>query len=319
MQRAETPDRRRNRPLFGIGLALASLALLSILTAMVKWLGEAYPVSQILFFRFLFALPPILYFLRRAGGVAALRTRRPLDHALRSGFGVCGIGLFFFAITEIPLAEATAIFYAAPIFVTALSVPILGEAVGPRRWTAVLVGFVGVFVITDPTGAVLGLGIMAAVASAVFSALVSIWIRRLSRSEATATIALYYNSTGTLVAGALVLIFGWRTPEPLDLLVLVSLGLIGGLAQYLMTASFRYAEASLLTPFEYLALIFAAVIGFLVWQEVPPWTTLTGAAIIVASGLFVIYREAWLAARGRKAASTAGAPDVADDKASRSC
>lgn len=300
MDQTGTTDRRRNRPLLGIGLALASMALASILTAIVKWLGADYPVGQILFFRFLFALPPILYFLRRAGGLAALRTHRPLDHALRSTFGVCGIGLFFFAVTEIPLAEATAIFYAAPIFVTALSVPLLAEAVGPRRWTAVLLGFVGVFVITDPGHAVLGLGILAAVASALFSALVSIWLRRLSRSEATATIALYYNSTGTLVSGLLVLLFGWRTPDLLDLGVLVSLGLIGGFAQYLMTASFRYAEASMLTPFEYLALIFAAAIGFLVWQEVPPWTTLLGAAVIVASGLFVIYREARLAARGRK-------------------
>ncbi len=283
----------------GIALALGNLALMVIVSGLVKWLGGRFPVGELLFFRFAFALLPLLFFLGRTGGVGALRTTRPIEHALRCIFGVASISFFFTAITLIPLADATAIFFSAPLFVTALSVPLLGEAVGIRRWSAVLTGLLGVFILANPAGADLGPGIAVAVASAVFSALVTIWLRRLSRTEVTATIAIYYNGFGMLVCGVWALAAGWVVPGWPDLVWLVALGLIGGVGQYVMTASFRFADASLLAPLDYLSLVCAAGIGYAIWNEVPSAATWTGAAIIVASGLFMIYRETQLMAKRR--------------------
>ena len=292
-----------HKPWLGALLSLGSLAALAILGAMVKGLGERYPVAELLFFRFGFAVIFLLGFLPRAGGARALATGRPLDHALRAGFGVTGLTCYFVALTSIPLAEATALFFAAPIFVTALSPLLLGERIGRWRWAAVVAGFAGVIVIVNPGGVTWQIGTVAGVGSALFGALVNIWLRRLSRTEATVTIALYYNTTGVVLCGLWLGTFGWVAPLGDDWLWLVALGLVGGLGQYLMTASFRFAEASILAPLEYLSLIFAAGLGYLIWQEVPSWRTWAGALVIVASGLFVIYRESRLAARNRQPSS----------------
>ena len=281
-----------DRPAIGIAFTVSNLALMAVLSALVKALGETYPVGELLFFRFAFALLPFLFLLPTVGGLAALRTKRPLEHAVRSISGVLSISLFFFALTIIPLADATALAYAAPIFITVFSIPLLGEHIGPRRWIAVLVGFLGVLLIARPTGASWNVGTLAAVGSAFFGAFVCIWLRRLSNSEKPLTITIYYNGTGMLLLGGWTLVTGWVWPQGLDVFLLVGLGLIASLQQYLFTVSYRFAEASLLAPFEYGLLVFAAIIGFVFWGEVPAATTWAGAAVIVGAGLYVAYREA---------------------------
>jgi drug/metabolite transporter (DMT)-like permease len=201
----------------------------------------------------------------------------------------------FFAVSAIPIADATALAYSAPIFITLLSVFLLKETIGVRRWLAILVGFIGVLLIaqpgTQPDGAGLSIGVAAGIASAITGALVAIWLRRLSRTERSVTIGLYYNSSGVLVCIIWILSIGWVLPRSEDWLLFCVFGVLCAGQQWLLTISFRYAKASFLAPFEYLAMIFAAIVGYLFWGEIPVLTTWIGAAVISSSGLFIFVRR----------------------------
>lgn len=288
---SETTGNTGDRPLLGVTLLLACLLLMAAMSALVKLLGEGYPVQQILLFRFGFAALTFAFLVPGSGGMATLKTDRPIDHAIRTGSGIIALSTFFFAITAIPIADATAISYAAPVFIVVLSIVFLGERIGIQRWLAVIVGFVGMILIAKPGVVTLDIGYIAAIVSAVTSAMVAVWLRRLAPTEKTVTIGLYYNVTGTVVIGLWVVSTGWITPDPVDLALMVLLGVIAGPQQYLFAASYRFAEASLLAPIDYAILIFAAAIGYLFWGEVPSLTTWIGCAIITGSGIFVAYRE----------------------------
>ncbi len=283
---------QRDRPRLGIATFVANLALMALLGAAVRELvARGYPLAEVLLWRYVFAAGLFWSVLFASAGIAGLATRRPLDHAIRGMSGVVSLGLFYFAITRIPIADATALAYAAPIFITVLSIFLLGEIIGPRRWIAVGAGFVGVLLIARPGGAGPDIGVAAAAGSAVTGALVAIWLRKLASSERAVTIGLYYNSLGVLVCAAWVLFAGWVTPRGDDWLLFAAFALGCGLQQWLLTISFRYAEASLLAPFEYLAMVFAAIVGYAFWGEVPAPSTWLGAAIIAASGLFIFIRR----------------------------
>lgn len=285
---------RRDRPALGIATFVGNLLVMALLSAAVRELVEReYPLGEVLLFRYGFASLCFWAVLLSTAGVPALATRRPLDHAIRSISGVLSLGLLYFAITRIPLADATALAYAAPIFITVLAIFLLGESIGLRRWLAVLVGFAGVLLIARPEADSWDIGVAAAAASAFTGALVAIWLRRLGHTENPATIGIYYNGLGTLLCLGWVLLSGWVTPDGADLGLFLGFGLGCGLQQWLLTVSFRYAEASLLAPYEYLAMVFAAIVGFLFWGEIPVLSTWIGAAVIAGSGLFIF-------ARGRK-------------------
>jgi drug/metabolite transporter (DMT)-like permease len=263
--------------------------------ALIKRASADYPTGQIVFFRNLFAFIPVFYFLRQAGGIAALRTNRLRDHILRGIVGVTAMGLVFTAFKLLPLAEAVALTLAGPIFLTALSVPMLGEKVGLRRWSAVFAGFIGILVMTRPGASVFDPAALFAIGGAVFYALAMISIRWLSATEPAATTVFYFTLFATVV-GALSLPFQWQSPDIPGFLLLAGIGLIGGIAQMAMTQAFRLAPASIVAPFEYLALVFAVSLGYLFWSEVPDSYILAGSAIVVGSGLYILHREA---ARGR--------------------
>ena len=195
------------------------------------------------------------------------------------------------ALSRIPLADATAIAYAAPIFITVLAIFLLGETIGLRRWLAVIAGFAGVLLIARPGGSGWDIGVLAAAGSAFGGAFVAIWLRKLSSSERSVTIGVYYNGLGLLVCFAWVALSGWRLPLGSDAWLLTGFALGCGLQQWLLTISFRYAEASLLAPFENLAMVFAAIVGYAFWGEVPALTTWLGAGIIAASALFILQRS----------------------------
>jgi LPXTG-motif cell wall-anchored protein len=282
----------RDHPALGIVTFVGNLLLMALLSAAVRELvNREYPLSEVLLFRYLFASLFFWIILFSASGLPALATRRPLDHAIRSVSGVVSLGLLYFAITRIPIADATALAYAAPIFITLLSIFLLGEVIGLRRWLAVFTGFVGVLLIARPEAGSWDIGVIAAAASALTGALVAIWLRKLSSSENPVSIGIYYNNLGSLVCLGWVLMSGWLTPRGDDLLLFLGFGLGCGMQQWLLTVSFRYAEASLLAPFEYLAMVFAAIVGFIFWGEIPVLTTWIGAAVIAGSGLFIFKRR----------------------------
>ena len=281
-----------DRPLLGIASFTGNLLIMSLLAAAVRELvNREYPLGEVLLFRYAFAFAIFCVILMSTVGLSALATRRPLDHAIRSVSGICSLGLLYFAITRIPIADATAIAYAAPIFITVMSIFLLGEVIGIRRWIAVILGFVGVLLIARPQGGSWDPGLLAALGSAFTGALVAIWLRKLSDSEHSAAIGIYYNGLGSLVCLVWVLWSGWLTPRADDAWLLCAFAVGCGLQQWMLTVSFRYAEASLLAPFEYLAMVFAAIVGFVFWQEIPVLATWIGAAVIAGSGIFIFRRR----------------------------
>ena len=282
----------RDRPALGIATFSANLLVMALLSAAVRELvARAYPLAEVLLFRYLFASLLFWGILWFTAGLGALLTRRPLDHAIRSISGILSLGLLYFAITRIPIADATALAYAAPIFITVLAIFLLGEKIGLRRWLAVCAGFVGVLLIARPVAGGWDLGVAAAAGSALTGALVAIWLRKLSGSEHPAAIGTFYNSLGCLLCLFWVSMSGWLTPRGEDLWLFLAFGLGCGLQQWLLTISFRYAEASLLAPYEYLAMVFAAIVGYVFWGEVPVLTTWIGAAVIAGSGIFIFARR----------------------------
>lgn len=273
----------------GIACMVAATSLFAALDALVKWLVADYPVVQVLFFRSAFALVPLApLFLRQ--GRAALATRRPWAHVARSAVGLVAISCFFIAFGHLPLAQVTIIAFAAPLVVTALSVPVLGEQVGWRRWAAVLAGFAGVLVIVRPGAMVWEIGLVAALLGTVLYATIMVLMRAMSRTERPVTIVGWFTLASTLASGAVVP-FYWVTPTGWDWLLLALVGVVGGTAQLLITQAVRLAPVAVVMPFDYLHLVFATGFGWAIWGEIPTSRTLAGGAIIVAAGLYVLHRE----------------------------
>lgn len=275
---------------------LVAHALFTLMGVLVKHLGDRTPVLELMFFRSAFALPVIALIALRAG--ATLRTRRFPGHALRACTGIAAQGCGFLSLTLLPIADQTALSYTQPLFVTLLAIPVLGERVGPWRWSAVLVGFLGVVVIAAGQGGGLGrglgggeaLGVAAAVAGGMFSALTTLLVRQLSATETSTTITLWQSLLMTGFALAL-LPAVWVTPSATDLLLLVLVGLIGGCAQWLLTEAWASAQVSAIAPYSYSALLWAMLLGWVVFGDVPGLAMLGGAGLITGAGLFILRRE----------------------------
>ena len=274
---------------------LLAVAIFSCMDALIKWLSATYPTIEIVFFRSSFAFLPLLPALLQ-GGRAALRTRRPLAQAGRAAIGVVSMFGFFYCFRLMPLADVFGIAFSAPIFVTALSVPMLGEKVGIRRWSAVVVGFVGVLVMLRPDTGMFASASWIALLATLLYALGQIFVRDLTKTETTTCIVFYVTLTTTL-ASASALPFLWVTPSWRDAPLLAAVGILGGVAQLAFTRAFRLAPAAVISPFDYTGLLYAGALGYYVWGDVPTATFLIGAAIVMASGLYILYRETKLAAQ----------------------
>lgn len=282
--------------LAGVAYMLVATVIFVIMDAIVKKMGESYPTTQLIFFRSFFAFIPLALISFRGGIGPAILARDKLGHAKRCIVGVISMGAMFYAYTHMPLADAIAIGFAAPLMITALSVPMLGEKVGPRRWTAVIFGFAGVIIIVKPGEGLIAPAALVAIAGAFFYALAAIYVRKLSRTETNSAIIFYFTLTATLLS-AITLPFVWVTPTWEDLFWLISIGLIGGVAQNFMTQAFRKAEVSAIMPFEYTALLWGAALGYIIWGHIPGVNMAIGAVIVVASGLYIIFRESNLGLR----------------------
>lgn len=279
-----------HRPGIGIGFFLIGIACQAIMEANAKWLAQDYPVGQIAFFRSLLAFLPIAILVSYNGGLSALTTGRLAMQVLRGLVMTATILLFFAGLRYMPLAEASAIFLAAPLIMTALSAPLLGERVGFGRWSAVCLGFCGILLILQPNSDVFRIEGLLLVAAALFYALAMITTRDLARTDTVSSIVVYGNLI-VVVTSAMTLPFGWVSPAPGDLQIFLLMGLSGGFGTFFLVLSFRFAPVNTLAPFDYTKLILAIAIGYLVWQDLPGLWVWVGAAIVVASGLYIVHCE----------------------------
>jgi drug/metabolite transporter (DMT)-like permease len=275
----------------GILSMLLCVLVSGLVAALVKLALEQQPIGQVIFFRNAFAFIPLYFVVRRAGGFAALRTRYVREHAVRVIAGVASMALMFYAYALEPLADVVAIGLSAPIFLTSLSGPMLGEKVGWRRWSAVGAGFIGILIITRPDSEVFDPVALVPLGGAVFYAVAMIQIRKVGKREPAATMTFYFTLCAALLAAAS-LPWQWVTPTPSMLVCLIAIGLLGGVAQVALTEAYRLAPVSLIAPFEYTALLAAAVFGYAIWGQVPDRFVWLGATLVAASGVYIAHREA---------------------------
>ena len=276
----------------GVLYGIASVACFAMMDASVKWL-DMFPVGQVLFSRFFFGLIPILMLVPRGEFKTFYKTSRPKLHAFRAITGTLAIIALFIALREIPLADVVSLTFGGPIFVTLGSIFFLSEKVGIRRWLAVLIGFLGMLLIVKPAYEELNIYYIFPIIFCVFFACVALSIRSLSSTEPNYRIALYF-SLLSMIVGLLTLPFGWVMPNKFEFFLLIFTGFVGSVANILLTVSLRYAEASLVTPTKYLNLVFAILLGYFIWSEIPKLLTLVGAGLIIISSVIIFMRESEL-------------------------
>jgi drug/metabolite transporter (DMT)-like permease len=286
----------KNTPL-AIGLKLGQTLTFSLMYAAVKLAGPV-PLGEVVFFRGFFALVPLLaWTFYTVGPRAAIQTQRPMVHVVRSTVGVTSMFLNFAALALLPLATVTAFSFMQPIFAVILAAIFLKEHVGRWRWGAVLIGFIGVLMMIEPHGGLAGIlslklsrGVFYALLFSFFSAVVVVWIRQMSSTERSEAIVFYFMSA-TSIAGLALMAFqhniftlhacGW----------LILCGLFGGTGQLMMTYSYRYGEPSMLAPFDYIAMVWAMLLGWFLFGEMSETLVLVGSAVVIVSGLFIAWRE----------------------------
>jgi len=255
----------------------------------IRYVSETIHPFEIALFRNMFALVVVLPWFYRYG-IAPLRTRHFGLHALRALFNIFAMLSFFYALSITPLAEVTALGFTAPIFATVLAVLVLGEVVRARRWTAIVVGFVGTMIVLRPGFASIGVGQMLALASSMVWSCALLVIKRLGRTDSSATIISYMGLL--MVPLSLVpALFVWRWPVGYEWAWLIAIGMLGGIAQYLMTEALRQADTAVVMPIDFFKLIWVAVIAYLAFGERADLYTWIGGAVIFASTLYIAYRE----------------------------
>lgn len=274
------------------GILLMCLATVFMvgLDVTARHLLESFALPQIALVRCVFSILIIFTWAVLRGETAGLVTRRPGWHVLRSLLMACSMFAFFHALRFIPLADVICIAFAAPLVITMLSRPFLGEAVGPWRWAAVIVGFVGVLIVMRPGSGMLHPAALIAFGGTLTYAGLSLSARKLRTTESTIALSLYSFVASLLIGGVLSIGY-WSQPTGSQWLMFALCGSFGGMAFICMNAAYARAQAALIVPFEYTGLIWATSAGYLIWGEIPAATTWLGASLIVASGLFILYRE----------------------------
>jgi drug/metabolite transporter (DMT)-like permease len=303
--------------LTGITYKIISAFCFTLMAALIRWIGSDVPSGQIVFARSAFALIPILGFLAWNGDIrGAMRTPRPLGHFLRASIGVSAMYCMFMGLARLPLPDATMISYAVPVFTIVLAVLVLREPVQAVRLVAVFVGLGGVAIMLWPhvsggrlaevvagRGGTAAQGALFALAGAALTSCAMIQVRRLVQTEATGTVVFYFSVFSTVFALASIP-FGWVMPDVPHAAALVAIGLLGGVGQTFLTQGYRYAEASVIAPFEYTTLVWSLAIGWLAFGDLPDGYAIAGGTVVVGSGIAVILHERRLGierARARQA------------------
>jgi len=297
-------------PLRGIALKVLSVMVFTTMAICIKLAAGRIPPGEAVFFRSFFAIPVIVTWLVWAHNLShGLDTQNPMGHLWRGLVGTTAMGLGFTALGLLPLPEATALGYAAPLLTVIFAAMFLGEQVRIFRLTAVMVGLIGVMIVLSPrltltsfggTSKLETVGAMAALLGAVFAALAQVFVRKLVKTEATSAIVFYFSTTAAMLSLA-TLPFGWVLPDLREAALLVSAGFLGGIGQILLTESYRHAETGVIAPFEYVSMVLSLTFGYTIFAEVPTLPMLLGAALIVAAGLFIIWRERQLGLRRSQA------------------
>jgi len=282
--------RRTNIPL-GILYMLGATVSVAGSVAAAKWLVALYPPGEVLFMRQVASLSTCALMILPFTGLVVFRTRRLRDHGIRAVSQAAAQTLIIVALSLLPLASAVAINFSAPLFATLASAIFLREAVGAVRWTALLVGFFGVLVITNPGAETFQIGTLYAIANAVLYGSVTAGVRGMTATESAETLIMYQMVLLTVIFAAF-LPFGFIVPSWIDGTVMLAIGVVNALGQYWWTRALHLAPASAVTPFYYFSLVWAIVLGFLIWGDVPSLSLLAGSAIVVGSGLFLLWREA---------------------------
>lgn len=280
----------KHAALHGIYLKMSSLVLFCTMDAMVKALGDTYGSFQLMLFRSAIALIPVAVLIWRAGGLKIVRANRPWLQAARVVVGFGSLLGFFYVFPRMPLVDAYAISFAAPLFMVALSVPLLREPVGWRRWSAVAVGFAGVLIMLDPWGMEIHPISLILLAATFCYALSTILVRLLSRHDHD-IVTLFWFALAASAVSLVGAIPEWKWPAPMDWVWLTVLGLLGGVAQILITRAWRLAPAAVLAPFDYTSIVLAVLFGYLWFHEEPSWTVWFGLPLVIGSGLYILHRE----------------------------
>ncbi|HEU0296568.1 MAG TPA: DMT family transporter [Anaerolineales bacterium] len=298
-----------NKNILGVGSLVLGLLIFSLQDIAVKWMGGDYSVLEIVTFRSLIALPLTLLFFRYEGRQGMPTTQRHTLEYIRGLFFFLSYTTHFMGLAALPLAEIAAIRFSGPLMITILSVVMLSETVGPRRWLALLVGFMGVLLIVRPGLATFNMGSIFILISVIFYALATMLTRKLQATDSSATMA-YYSSLvyliATVILAPLVILVGdfpdahpsvaflfraWAMPSLLDWVIMSGLGLVWAGGMYFLASAYSLARASVIAPFEYVALPINVMWGLVIWHEIPTWLTLAGAFLTLASGVYILYRD----------------------------
>ena len=279
----------RSAVLAGIGFMLVAVFLFGATSAIGKWLVAKYPVGEFLLLRSVVMMLLLTPFIWRTGKAAFVNAPRPGMQLLRVTLASIEIPMFFWAVSHMPLADTQTFYLAAPIYVTALSVLLLREHVGWRRWTAVLIGFAGVVIALRPSSASFTLPALIALTGSGMYGLLMIVTRTLRDTDTT--VLMTYQTLGILLLGAVAAPFAWVPLDPHDVLVFVGVGASSVVSQFCVVRALRLADASVVVPYQYTLIVWAVVFGWQMFGEVPDAWTMTGAAFIVAAGLYIFWRE----------------------------
>ena len=269
-----------------------SVCAFSLMDVIVKWSDE-YPVGQVLFFRGFCGIIPILFLIPRERFLDFYKTERAFLHIKRCLAGLIALLSIFIALRNLPLATVVSISFAAPIFTTIFSIFLLNEKVGLYRWLAVLVGFIGIIVIAEPGFSSLNFYYVYPIIFCLGLSYVAIAIRKLSSTEPVWLISFFF-SFSIMLLSFFSLYQKWIMPNFIDLFLLSMIGILGGLANLWLSQSYKYSEVSLVTPLKYLALVFAIIFGYFIWEEVPTLKTLIGASLVIISSFIIFRRELML-------------------------
>ena len=269
-----------------------SICAFSVMDVIVKWTDE-YPVGQVLFFRGFFGLIPILFLIPRDRYINFYKTSRPFLHFKRCLAGIIALISIIIALRNLPLATVVSITFAAPIFTTIFSIFLLNEKVGFYRWLAVLIGFVGILVISEPGFSSLNFYFIFPIIFCLGLSYVAIAIRKLSSTEPIWLIGFFF-SISIMISSFFTFHQNWILPNAFDLFLLSMVGILGGVANLWLTQSYKLSEVSLVTPVKYLALVFAIIFGYLIWGEIPTIKTLLGAILVIVSSIIIFRREMFL-------------------------
>jgi drug/metabolite transporter (DMT)-like permease len=299
----------RNNNFTGIYCILIGMVVVTIQDSAVKWLSPDYSLHQIMFLRSILGLLIAITIIKIEGGFHFIKTRYLRLQLIRGGFLIIANMTLFMAVAAMPIAEAVAIFFVAPLFITILSIPILGEKVGLRRWIAVIVGLIGVVVMMNPTKGIFDWAALLPLIAALSYALMQMLTRKLGETDKASTMSFYSQSTLIAVSLAIGLAIGdgkfsgaghlsldflfraWIIPYTDDIWIFIILGIASGFGSYLLSQAYRLGEANLIAPFEYVSLPMSVLLGYLLWNDFPDSNGFIGMALILGAGLYILYRE----------------------------